>query len=124
LRLQQRTSFDTASMENGREIEEGLQHVEGLRASMDLFSTALKKRRESPAHGPLAQLLDKSRAALRRSQQHFLNMMLLPTLGHGYHKVDLHFACRALRPRQITVSVRPKDGGGLRMSGAAHLRHL
>jgi len=91
---------------------------------MDLFSTSLKNRRKHPVHQPLTQLLERARAALRRGQQHFLNMMLLPTLGHGHHKVDLHFACPTLQPRQVTINVRPKDGSGLRMSGAAHLRHL
>jgi hypothetical protein len=29
-----------------------------------------------------------------------------------------------MAPRLVTVNVRPKDGGGLKMSSAAHLRHL
>jgi hypothetical protein len=40
----------------------------------------------------MSLLVEKTRAALRRSQQHFLNMMLLAILGFGHNKVDLHFS--------------------------------
>jgi hypothetical protein len=89
----------TADLENGREIEDGVQQVERLRACMNLFSTSLKNRREHPAHRPMTELLGKARAALRRCLQRFLNLMLLPAFGHGFHRVSLHFSFLPLKPR-------------------------
>jgi hypothetical protein len=66
--------------------------VEQQRGHLDLLGNLLKARRYHPAFGSIKELYDKTRAATRRQLQHFLNMMLLPTLGYGYHKVDLHFS--------------------------------